>query len=181
MRAVIIISLILLPGCIAIPRGEHYVPEHPLGESHSVTCDRGGNKVGLNIPLEDGASLLASLTPSDDGEHWLSVTLALPDGVEVTLSSNTLQVEDASGKIKNMQVESWKALRLKGTKVAVQVGNIKYYSDKFFSATLKIHGEPSVLRVVLPKITSGKREVQPNTIIFKKHTGGVQWHPALNC
>ena len=182
MRLFLILSILVLCSCVAIPRGSYYYPTHPLGEAKSGTCDKNSNKISLEIPLEKGIRVGSSLRSNIDGTSTLSVNIFLPENTRIVLASNKIILQGTNDAPETYAIREWKDKTLIGEKIIHVYRGTEFIYDKSFGTELlmgKLNSNNYSL--TLPEIIIDGSKVKLDPIVFTFRTGEVQWLPKLNC
>ena len=182
MRLFLIMLSAVLVGCIAKPRGVYYEPSHPLGVASSNTCDANSNKIKIEIPLEEGVLLNASLQSDIEGSYNLLIHFEIAENKIVELQSDKISVSSSNSETKTYQVDEWKDNVLVGGKVIQSYQGMNFEYDKSFGGKFSI-GELSEnwLKISIPEFVASGSHIRLKPIEFKRVPGNVQWLPKLNC
>jgi len=182
MKIFLLLLVVSLVGCVAIPRGTYYMPTNPIGESRSQTCDFNGNKVNLTILLNQNVRLEAHLIPIQNDSLELKFGFLVPKNSRINLSSNTVYISTEKYNSEQYEIIQWGSLILDGGEESLFIGKDEFKHAKQYwnEVIIKNTGQKKVT-LNMPHFSISGVDINLEPIIFELKSGELHWFPALNC
>ena len=178
MKIIILAAIFLIQGCIAIPRGTYLQPQYPGGELVTGTCDYGGNKIGVDIPLTDHINLRVISRPLNDQTYVVRFGFSIPKSKHLKVESNFIEYSINFGEKSRIYVPQWDEQYLQGKDIELYP---EIFVPDYFGGEFSDGEGVTTLEIIFPAVSESGNVIPIGVVRFVSKSGGIHWVPALNC